>query len=254
LIHFLNGRKTLSGFDRTEAEELNACARERISVLLEGFRDILADVAGQLPANYTREGELALSLERVFSRIEAERTEKPISANWPRKMSPASSDNPDGEAICWGNVNALLADYPVIRQARLAPIVPRKKIAPENLLPADIQIGWAVEEKNIGTRPSLEARIVNEIIQLAQGGYISRLRLCCCGTWFYAHRAQQTAHSAKCRQQKYSKLEETKAHRRLYMRWRYAMFESPNAPRRKVPFARWLRKVGKGERPNARHS
>jgi hypothetical protein len=242
LIHFLNGRKTLSGFDRAESEELNASARERILVLLSGFRDILLDLAGQLPASYPREGPLALTLERVFSRIEAERTEKPITANWPRTMSPDRPNDTEGEATCWGNVNALLADYPLIRQARLVPVPPRKKIATENLVTADVHIGWAIEEANIGTRPSLEARMAKEIIQLAQAGTISRLRRCCCGIWFYAHRAQQTAHLAKCRQKKYSKLEETKARRRLYMRWRYAMLESPNSPRRKIPFAQWSRK------------
>lgn len=244
LVHFLNGRKTLSGDNERETDKLNADCRERIYALLEGFIDVAKDLEGTLPASYPREGPLSLAADRVLARIEAEREGKPLQTNWPRKRGRATGYLASGVAVCWSNINALLADYPVIKQVRQLAIVKKKHARLEDLLPSDVTTGWGVEEEHLGMRPSLEGRIVEEIIRLAQIGHLSRLRLCCCGEWFYAHRAQHTAHSPKCRQKKYSQMEETKAHRRLYSRWYYAMNQSPNSPRKKLTFEQWLRKIG----------
>ncbi len=59
-------------------------------------------------------------------------------------------------------------------------------------------------------------------------GDLHRVRQCVCGVWFYAPRADQLVHSAKCRQKKYQDTDEYRQERRAYMKKYYELKKSGN--------------------------
>ena len=61
------------------------------------------------------------------------------------------------------------------------------------------------------------------IVRLAQFGYLSRLKKCPCGKWFYDRMKFQQFCSAKCRQKMFSQSEKFRKHRREYMRRYYRL-------------------------------
>ena len=61
------------------------------------------------------------------------------------------------------------------------------------------------------------------IVRLAQFGYLSRLKKCPCGEWFYDRMPFKQFCSGKCRQKMFSQSEKFRAHRREYMRRYYRL-------------------------------
>jgi hypothetical protein len=64
-------------------------------------------------------------------------------------------------------------------------------------------------------------------------GLLGRFRQCGCEKWFFA-RGDQKSCSAACRHKRYEQTTGSKRHRRDYMNWFYAMYQSPKAPQEKV--------------------
>jgi len=63
-----------------------------------------------------------------------------------------------------------------------------------------------------------ESQAVLDLVQLAQKGFVDRLRVCPCGTWFFARFSHQRFHDPECQQRFYRSSEQWKASRRAYQR------------------------------------
>jgi hypothetical protein len=248
LLELLNGDLSIEdGWEDWRATEVaTASARERILALIKAIRDIEADVNDALPTDYPRERSSAYgakSASELFAReivvMKAEREGKPPPPNWPRPALAPIPLGMSGTPICWGEANAILADYSITRRIR-------------RLFPDLGGEEWAVEEEDSGERPRVEFRIVNEVLRLAERAQLDRIRTCECGKWFYATRKNQRSHESRCRKQRHAKSEKFKAHRRLYMRWYYAMYESPRAPRKKLTFDQWSKRSNERKGGNRR--
>lgn len=87
---------------------------------------------------------------------------------------------------------------------------------------------------------AMEGCLFEVLITLARLGVLDRIRQCACGKWFFAQRGNQRSHIPQCRKEKYE-AKRPKEKRAGYMRWYYAMYQSPNAPRKKVSFEQWLK-------------
>jgi len=81
----------------------------------------------------------------------------------------------------------------------------------------------ALSPKRPGTKYEMgEAQALEIIINLARAAHLGRLRTCTrCQRWLYAKFRHQTFCSMKCQQMQYTRTEEFKAKRRLYMRRYY---------------------------------
>jgi hypothetical protein len=106
------------------------------------------------------------------------------------------------------------------------------------------RVGWRLGEEY--ERPDqadgrIDGFIVGELIWLARLGVLSLIRQCACGRWFYAERGAQRSHSPQCRKRKYEGKRDKKQ-RAEYMRWYYAMYQSPKAPRTPITFEQWKRR------------
>lgn len=66
------------------------------------------------------------------------------------------------------------------------------------------------------------------VVRLAQFGYLSRLKQCHCGNWYFERLWSQQFCSVRCRQWMFSKSEAFKAQRREYMRRYYRLQRSRN--------------------------
>ena|SRR2546428_766553 len=63
-----------------------------------------------------------------------------------------------------------------------------------------------------------ESQAVLDLVQLVQKGFVDRLRICPCGTWFFARFSHQKFHNTECQQSFYRSSEQWKASRRVYQR------------------------------------
>lgn len=138
----------------------------------------------------------------------------------------------------------------VVRKGRIEPSPAFKKVAPEkyrvaleiNELQASInsrlaryrfwpyvlsphQARWvvALSPKRPGTKYEMgEVQALEMILNLARAAHLNRLRTCTrCERWLYAKFRHQTFCSTKCQQMQYTRTEEFRAKRRLYMRRYY---------------------------------
>lgn len=241
LLALLNGELSIEDDweDPESSLTLTSNAKKRIVALIRAFSDIEADIHGTLPADYPREASssfgarsLADLVPEVLAEMQAERDDREFQ-HWPRPPRPPLAPGIEGTPICWGEANAILADYSSTTKVR------RSLSSLETDSDGMAIDAWEIEEEDSGTRPRLEFRLVKEVVKLARNGLLPRLRVCDCGQWFYAFRADQHSHGSNCRQRKHSKTEEFKMHRREYMRWYYAMYQSPKVPRKKIAFTKW---------------
>ncbi len=125
----------------------------------------------------------------------------------------------------WREVNRMLADYPITHTFDFT---------------SDPSEPWELGNRNRGVRPELEFSIALNVMELIKAGLIGRICKCICGKWFFAKRDnQKSCGSAGCRHKRYEGTERVKEHRRLYMQWWYAMYQSPKAPKKKLTFEQW---------------
>jgi hypothetical protein len=109
-------------------------------------------------------------------------------------------------------------------------------------------VGWKLEEEYENPRDRIGGIALQELIKLARFGLLDRIRRCGCGRWFFAKRGNQAAHDGRCRKQKYERGSRDKNGRREYMRWYYMMYQSPNAPRKKLSFQQWQKQSKRTKR------
>ena len=87
---------------------------------------------------------------------------------------------------------------------------------------------WGIDDaldtyQRIPIGESLAARA---LCDLAYEGELKRVRVCICGSWFYASRVDQLSCSTACRKTKHQQTDTFKEKRRLYMREYYALKQS----------------------------
>lgn len=90
-----------------------------------------------------------------------------------------------------------------------------------------------------GRRPHGEWFAAQAVRSLANDSAIERVNQCGCGRYFFATFEHKRFCSVKCRRQHNQGSRRYKASRREYMRWYYAMYQSPNQPSRKLSFEHW---------------
>ena len=211
--------------------------QQRVLALISALRDIALDVAGKLPPDYPQEGPMAAVGERLIIEMDAARAGTVPPPHWPRPNLFSRGPRPGiGQAVCWGNANALLADYLVEIQVGMAA-----------LDDDGIEAGWEVRESTVGSRPRVEFRLISAVLELAKRGLLDRLRACACGEWFYAEPATRKFHQRSCRQMAYQHSDKGRTRNREYQRWHYAMYQSPKAPRKKLTRAQWQQQVAEGK-------
>jgi hypothetical protein len=83
---------------------------------------------------------------------------------------------------------------------------------------------WGVDDllgtSRIPVGESLAARSLCEIAYLRK---LDRIRVCICGTWFYASRMDQQSCSPACRKNRHQQTDAYKEKRRAYMRGYYKL-------------------------------
>lgn len=77
---------------------------------------------------------------------------------------------------------------------------------------------------------------------MATDGTSAYLAVCRCGRWYVRRRLDQSFCKAECRTAFRRSSEKFKAHRRDYMRYYYANYQSPKAPKKKLTFQQWQNK------------
>jgi hypothetical protein len=90
-----------------------------------------------------------------------------------------------------------------------------------------------------GRRPTGEALAAHAVCRLTNDGSIGRINLCRCGRYFFGRFLHQRYCGRACKQKHHQGSKTYKANRREYMRWYYAMYQSPKQPLKKLPFEVW---------------
>lgn len=90
-----------------------------------------------------------------------------------------------------------------------------------------------------GRRPVGEWLAAHSVSSLTNANAIDRITQCECGRYFFARFSHQLFCSAQCKRRKNQGSKTYKANRKEYMRWYYAMYQSPKQPAKKLPFDRW---------------
>ncbi len=101
---------------------------------------------------------------------------------------------------------------------------------------------WArafVDDCLTGKRPVGESLAAHAVRRLTNNGSIDRIRLCRCGRYFFARFLHQRYCQHACKQKHHQGSKKYKANRREYMRWYYAMYQSPKQPPKKLSFDVW---------------
>jgi hypothetical protein len=101
-----------------------------------------------------------------------------------------------------------------------------------------------------GGRPIGESLAAHAVCRLTNAELINRISDCHCGRFFYCRFQHQRYCTPRCKQKHNQGSGKYKANRREYMRWYYAMYQSPNQPIAKIPFELWRSRQSR--KPNSK--